>query len=135
MEAKEKARAKKNRYGGFGMVQIPKTKIKSEVLGVTGVDFDSDEENENGRYKNKPDNIEDEDIERDETLTLDELDGWMSKINQRHLEEKHGDDQDIGPEATEEPNEDEEDFDFINAHLKKTTESRMKADKNSDLGK
>lgn len=50
MEAKEKARAKKNRYGGFGMVQLPKTKKKSEVLGVTGVDFDSDEEQEDPRY-------------------------------------------------------------------------------------
>ena len=31
------------------MVQIPKAK-KSEVLGVTGVDFDSDEDEGNDRY-------------------------------------------------------------------------------------
>lgn len=119
MEAKEKARAKKNRYGGFGMVQIPKAKKKQEVLGVTGVDFDSDE-NEDARYSagKAGDEDEDEDIERDEALTLDELDGWMSKINQRMSDDKYGDDQDIGPEATQEPHDEEEDFDFINAHFK-----------------
>ena len=47
--------------------------------------------------------MEDDDIERDESLTLDELDGWMTKINQRRLEEDRrlGEDakadQDIGP--------------------------------------
>ena len=47
--------------------------------------------------------MEDDDIERDESLTLDELDGWMTKINQRRLEEDRRlvedakADQDIGP--------------------------------------
>lgn len=69
------------------------------MLGVTGIDFDSDEEETKGRYnkKRKNSSSEDEDIERDETLTLDELDGWMTKINQRRLDEDANADQDIGP--------------------------------------
>jgi len=83
MELKEQQRTKNSRYGGFGMVQIPKSKKKSEVLGVTGVDFDSDEEESKDRYgkKRQTNDSDDEDIERDESLTLDQLDGWMTKIN------------------------------------------------------
>ena len=72
------------------MVQIPIAKNKKpQVLGVTGINFDSDEEETKGRYnkKRKNSSSEDEDIERDESLTLDELDGWMTKINQRRLDE------------------------------------------------
>lgn len=66
------------------MVQLPKTKTKKpEVLGVTGVNFDSDEDdNKQGRYALPQMTADDDDIERDEALTLDELDGWMSRINQ-----------------------------------------------------
>ena len=73
------------------------------MLGVTGVDFDSDEEETKGRYDKKRKNSasDDEDIERDESLTLDELDGWMSKNNQRRLEEDSKADQDIGPGSSD----------------------------------
>lgn len=93
MEQQERSRALKNRYGGFGIVSKPRR--KPEVMGVTGVDYDSPHEDEDGdysgRYAGKRE--DDEDIERDESLTLDELDGWMSRVNQRP--EDH--DQDIGP--------------------------------------
>jgi|688.fasta_scaffold85709_1 hypothetical protein len=65
----------------------PKKKT-SGVVGVTGVDFDSDEEKEKkGRYgkKAKKDN-DDDDFERDESLTLDELDGWMEKVSKERKE-------------------------------------------------
>lgn len=66
----------------------PKKK-KSGVVGVTGVDFDSDEEEEKkGRYgkKAKKDDDDDDDFERDESLTLDELDGWMEKVSKERKE-------------------------------------------------
>ena len=63
-------------------------KRKSGVVGVTGVDFDSDEEEKNkGRYGNKAKkDDDDDDFERDESLTLDELDGWMEKVSKERKE-------------------------------------------------
>lgn len=73
----------KPRYGGDS-TRHGRAK-KPEVLGVTGVNFDSDEEKD-GRYNEEPEDEDDYSNERGDAFSLDELDGWMSKINQRQGE-------------------------------------------------
>lgn len=131
-------------YGGFAMVNaivktppINQKKKTQSVQGVTGVDFDSDEEQEtNGRYGARQKNDDDDDFEREESLDLDELDGWMEKINKARKQsledekEAHKqDDQDIRPGSSEDQEDEEDEFDFITEHMQK----KKQTDNNQEL--